>query len=81
MPSSGLYSLKMANEKASRGIWLEFFQQYEVNPMHKAAKSTSDAMAIVDFVSRVGADGHFVAPLQAQVKDMCLGHESAALFD
>ena len=64
-----LYSLSVADEKGRKGHWLKFLQQYEINPIHKAGKS--DTVAMADYLSRVGADGHLVATLQAQTKEGC----------
>ena len=69
----------MADEKGKRDRWLEFLQQYEINPIQKAGKSNTMAMA--DYLSRVGADGHLVATLQAQMKEGCLGQETGPVFD
>ena len=66
-----LYSLNMGDKNGRRGRWFEFLQQYEINPIHKAGKS--DTMAMADYLSRAGADGHLVATLQAQMKNGRLG--------
>ena len=54
-------SLDLNDVQRRRGKWLEFFQQYPFNPLHRAGKSPELAMA--DYLSCVG-HGEQVAALR-----------------
>ena len=50
-----LNSLSMEDERGRRGRWMEFLQQFPLNPIHKSGKSPELSMA--DFLSRVTGCG------------------------
>ncbi|KAK3877481.1 hypothetical protein Pcinc_017807 [Petrolisthes cinctipes] len=49
-----LNSLDISEERGRRGRWIDFLQQFDVNPIHKAGRSP--AMSMADYLSRVVAD-------------------------
>ena len=57
-----LSTLDAHDQNGRRGRWIEQRQQYDINPIHKAGKSSELSMA--EYLSRVGADGGLVAAIQ-----------------
>ncbi|KAK3883777.1 hypothetical protein Pcinc_011902 [Petrolisthes cinctipes] len=49
-----LNSLDISEERGRRGRWIDFLQQFDINPIHKAGRSP--AMSMADYLSRVVAD-------------------------
>lgn len=58
-----LNSLDADDERGRRGRWIDFLQQFQINPVHKAGKHPDMTMA--DYLSRVGPNGDLVACVQA----------------
>ena len=58
-----LNSLDAGDERGRRGRWIDFLQQFQINPVHKAGKHPD--MTIADYLSRVGPNGDLVACVQA----------------
>ena len=74
-----LRTLDMTDERGRRGRWLEILQQYEFSPIHKAGRSKEMAMA--DYLSRVGVDGHLIAVLQQKSEQVNEGKWMTELLD
>ena len=58
-----LNSLDAGDERGRRGRWIDFLQQFQINPIHKAGKHPD--MTIADYLSRVGPNGDLVACVRA----------------
>ena len=58
-----LNSLDAGDERGRRGRWIDFLQQFQIHPVHKAGKHPD--MTIADYLSRVGPNGDLVACVQA----------------
>ena len=61
-----LNSLDVREERGRRGRWIDFLQQFDMNPIHKSGKDP--VMSMADYLSRVGGDGAVVASIRAAVK-------------
>ena len=62
-----LNSLDANDEHGRRGRWIDFLQQFQIRPVHKAGKHAE--MTIADYLSRVGPNGGLVSSMQSQALD------------
>lgn len=58
-----LNSLDAYDERGRRGRWIDFLQQFQIRPVHKAGKHPD--MTIADYLSRVGPTGDLVASVSS----------------
>ena len=63
-----LNSLDPFDERGRRGRWIDFLQQFQIRPIHRAGKHPDMTMA--DYLSRVGPTGGLVASVQAESRDL-----------
>ena len=63
-----LNSLDPFDERGRRGRWIDFLQQFQIRPVHKAGKHPDMTMA--DYLSRVGPTGHLVATIQSETREL-----------
>ena len=63
-----LNSLDAGDERGRRGRWIDFLQQFQINPIHKAGKHPD--MTIADYLSRVGPNGDLVACVTAGTRQL-----------
>ena len=59
-----LNSLDPFDERGRRGRWIDFLQQFQIRPVHRAGKHPD--MTIADYLSRVGATAGLVASIQSE---------------
>ena len=63
-----LNSLDAEDEHGRRGRWIDFLQQFQMRPVHKAGKHPD--MTIADYLSRVGPSSGLVASVSADTQGL-----------
>ena len=63
-----LNSLDPFDERGRRGRWIDFLQQFQIRPVHRAGKHPDMTMA--DYLSRVGATAGLVASVQSETREL-----------
>ena len=63
-----LNSLDPFDERGRRGRWIDFLQQFQIRPVHRAGKHPDMTMA--DYLSRIGPTGDLVASVQAETREL-----------
>ena len=75
-----LNTLDISDRKGRKGRWIEYLQEFDINPIHKSGKSGDLSMA--DYLSRVNADGSCKIAVFGQVNnEERQSHFATTLFE